>query len=338
VSDRIPVTVLGATGVVGQRIVRRLLTHPRFQLAGVAASSRSVGKRYADAVHWIEEELPAEVRELVVLPCTPEAAWAPIVLSALDADSAREVEPAFARAGCLVITNASAHRLESDVPLIIPEINPGHLALLERQREIRGWEGGIIANPNCATAVVALAIAPLVQFGIKRIAVTTLQAASGAGHPGVSSLDLLGNVIPWIAGEEEKLREEPRKIFGTLGLDGITPASFGISPQVTRVPVPHGHMACLAIEFEHPLEARKAREAYKGWEGAVSVAAGLARPQPRLDAESGGGMTVTVGQLREDGVFGLRLVALGHNLERGAAGAAVANAELAALPHGSLAG
>jgi aspartate-semialdehyde dehydrogenase len=331
-TDRIPVTVLGATGVVGQRIVRRIVAHPRFKLAGVAASVRSVGKRYSDAVHWIEEDLPEEVRDLIVLPCTPDAAWAPIVLSALDSDTARVVEPAFARAGCLVITNASAHRLDPDIPLIIPEINPDHLALLDQQREIRGWEGGIIANPNCATAVVALAIAPLVRFGIRRIAVTTLQAASGAGHPGVASLDLLGNVIPWIAGEEEKLREEPRKIFGALGPEGITPARFQISPQVTRVPVPHGHMACIAVEFDEARKAREAREAYEGWSPSVSVAAGLARPQPRLDVERGGGMTVTVGQLREDGVFGLRLVALGHNLERGAAGAAVANAELVSAP------
>lgn len=330
-TDRIPVTVLGATGVVGQRIVRRLVSHPSFQLAGVAASARSVGKRYADAVHWIEEELPAESRDLIVLPCTPGAAWAPIVLSALDAETAREVEPAFARAGCLVITNANAHRLDEDVPLIIPEINPDHLGLLDLQRERRGWEGGIVANPNCATAVLALAIAPLVPFGIRRIAVTTLQAASGAGHPGVASLDLLGNVIPWIAGEEEKLREEPRKIFGTRGLGGITLARFALSPQVTRVPVPHGHMACIAVEFEKVLEAREALEAYKGWSPALTVAAGDSRPQPRLDVERGGGMTVTVGQIREDGVFGLRLVALGHNLERGAAGAAVANAELVTL-------
>ena len=159
---------------------------------------------------------------------------------------------------------------------------------------------------------------------------TTLQAASGAGHPGVASLDLLGNVIPWIAGEEEKLREEPRKIFGSLGPSGITAGSFLVSPQVTRVPVPHGHMACITVEFEKALTAREALEAYEGWSPAISVAAGIGRPQPRLDVDLGGGMTVTVGQIREDGVFGLRLVALGHNLERGAAGAAVANAELAA--------
>jgi aspartate-semialdehyde dehydrogenase len=327
---KIPVTILGATGVVGQRIVRRIVAHPRFQLAGVAASARSVGKRYAEAVHWTEADLPVEARDLIVRPCTPEAAWAPIVLSALDADTAREVEPRFAAAGCHVVTNASAHRMDADVPLVIPEINPGHLWLLELQRERRGWEGGIVANPNCATAVVALALAPLVQFGIRRVAVTTLQAASGAGHPGVASLDLLGNVIPWIAGEEEKLREEPRKIFGALGLGGITRAPFAISPQVTRVPVPHGHMACITVEFEKELAARRALEAYQGWEGVVDVAAGASRPQPRLDVERGAGMTVTVGQLREDGVFGLRLVALGHNLERGAAGAAVANAELVA--------
>jgi aspartate-semialdehyde dehydrogenase len=328
---RIPVSLLGATGVVGQRIVRRLARHPRFELVAVAASERSAGKRYADAVHWLEEDLPEGVGDLIVQPCTPEAAGAPIVLSALDAVTAREVEPAFAKAGSLVVTNASAFRMEEDVPLIIPEINPDHLSLLSLQRERRGWEGGIIANPNCATAVIVLALAPLHRrVPIKRVAVTTLQAASGAGHPGVASLDLLGNVIPHIAGEEEKIRTEPRKILGSLAGHRVIPARFGVSPQVTRVPVAHGHMASITIEFAEPLGADEALECYRGWEPAVSVVAGLARPQHRRDVDRGEGMTVTVGQLREDGVFGLRLVALGHNLERGAAGAAVANAELVA--------
>lgn len=331
VTDRIPVAVLGATGVVGQRIVRRLAAHPRFELVAVAASERSVGKRYADAVHWLEEELPEGVEELVVRPCTPEAIEAPIVLSALDATTAREVEPAFARAGSLVVTNASAFRMDEDVPLIIPEVNPDHLALLSLQRERRGWEGGIIANPNCATAVIALALAPLHRrVPITRVAVTTLQAASGAGHPGVSSLDLLGNVIPHIAGEEEKIRTEPRKILGTLAGHRVVPARIGVSAQVTRVPVAHGHMATIAVEFARALGADEAHDCYADWAPAVSIAAGPARPQPRIDVDKGSGMTVTVGQIREDGVFGLRLVALGHNLERGAAGAAVANAELVA--------
>jgi aspartate-semialdehyde dehydrogenase len=328
---RIPVSVLGATGVVGQRIVRRLVDHPLFELVAVAASERSAGTRYGDALHWSEQDLPEEVADLIVTRCTPEVAGAPIVLSALDAVTARAVEPTFSKAGSLVVTNASAFRMEEDVPLIIPEINPDHLSLLALQRERRGWEGGIIANPNCATAVIALALAPLHRrVPIKRVAVTTLQAASGAGHPGVASLDLLGNVIPHIAGEEEKIRTEPRKILGSLAGHRVIPARFGISPQVTRVPVAHGHMASIVVEFERPLSAIEARECYEGWSPALSVAAGLARPQPRLDVDRGKGMTVTVGQLREDGVFGLRLVALGHNLERGAAGAAVANAELLA--------
>ena len=328
---RIPVSVLGATGVVGQRIVRRLLGHPRFELVAVAASERSAGKRYGDALHWVEQEFPEGLLDLTVAECTPEAAGAPIILSALDADSARRIEPAFAKAGCLVVTNASAFRMEDDVPLVIPEINPDHLSLLALQRERRGWEGGIVANPNCATAVIALALAPLHRrVPIRRVAVTTLQAASGAGHPGIPSLDLLGNVVPYIAGEEEKIRTEPRKILGTLVGHRVIAAGFGLSPQVTRVPVAHGHMASLAVEFEQALKAREARECYRGWEGIVDLVEGVARPQPRLDVERGGGMTVTVGQIREDGVFGLRLVALGHNLERGAAGAAVANAELLA--------
>jgi len=328
---RIPVSVLGATGVVGQRIVRRLARHPRFELVAVAASERSAGKRYADAVHWLEEDLPEGVGDLIVQPCTPDAAGAPIVLSALDATTAREVEPAFARAGSLVVTNASPFRMEEDVPLIIPEINADHLALLDLQRERRGWEGGIVANPNCATAVIALALAPLHRHRpIRRVAVTTLQAASGAGHPGVASLDLLGNVIPHIAGEEEKIRTEPRKLLGTLGLGRVIAAPFKVSPQVTRIPVAHGHMASITVEFGETLKTHEALECYRGWEGAVELVDGPARPQPRRDVDRGEGMTVTVGQLREDGVFGLRLVALGHNLERGAAGAAVANAELVA--------
>lgn len=321
---RIPVTVLGATGVVGQRIVRRLDGHPHFELVGVAASERSQGKRYADAVPWEEESLPRAAAELTVGACTPDAMAAPIVFSALDAATAARVEPEFAAAGCLVITNASTHRLDDDVPLIIPEINADHLALIATQRARRGWSGAIIANPNCATTIVALALAPLVPFGIRRVAVTTLQAASGAGHPGVASLDLLGNVIPWIAGEEEKLREEPRKIFGTLDVEGITPSTIRISPQVTRVPVLHGHLASIAVEFEGQVEQRRAEAAYRVWGEAVVLVGGADRPQPRRDVDRGGGMAVTVGQLRSDGVFGLRLVALGHNLERGAAGATVA--------------
>lgn len=327
---RIPVTVLGATGVVGQRILRRLVDHPGFELVAVAASERSAGKRLGEAIHWEETPLPDALRDLVVRRCTPEESFAPIVLSALDAESARDVEPRFARAGAFVVTNASAFRLAEDVPLIVPEINPDHLALLALQQERRGWEGGIIANPNCATAIIALALAPLHRrCPIRRVAITTLQAASGAGHPGVASLDLLGNVIPHIAGEEEKLRREPQKLLGALGIGGITPARFGVSAQVTRVPVAHGHMASIMVEFERPLGAEEARECYRSWSGTVDLVDGAARPQPRLDVERGGGMTVTVGQLREDGVFGLRMVALGHNLERGAAGAAVANAELA---------
>jgi aspartate-semialdehyde dehydrogenase len=328
---RIPVSVLGATGVVGQRIVRRLIDHPLFELVAVAASERSAGKRYGDALHWSEFDLPAEIADLVVSRCTPDEAGAAIVLSALEATTAREVEPLFAKGGSLVVTNASPFRMEEDVPLIIPEINPEHLSLLSLQRERRGWEGGIIANPNCATAVIALALAPLHRrVPIRRVAVTTLQAASGAGHPGVSSLDLLGNVIPYIAGEEEKIRTEPRKILGTLAGHRVIPARFGVSPQLTRVPVAHGHMASITVEFERALRADEAHEAYESWAPAVTVLADKSRPQHRLDVDRGDGMTVSVGQLREDGVFGLRLVALGHNLERGAAGAAVANAELVA--------
>jgi aspartate-semialdehyde dehydrogenase len=341
----IPVAVLGATGAVGQTFVRLLANHPWFVLTEVAASERSAGRPYAEATRWIGGDLPAAVGELEVLPCDPRAIRAPIVFSALDAATAADAEGAFARAGHLVLTNASHHRMDADVPLVVAEVNGSHLALLAEQRRRRDWPGAIVANGNCAAIVVALALAPLhAAFGIRQLFVTTMQAVSGAGYPGVPSLDILGNVIPYIGGgEDEKIETETRKILGHLDSSGcVTPAAFGVSAQANRVPVEHGHTACMAIGFERAPTPDEAMAALRGWRPAtmdlalpsapssplVVLDAADRPPQPRRDAERGGGMSVTVGRVRPDPVLDLRMVACGHNVVRGAAGASILNAEL----------
>ena len=340
---RIPVAVLGATGAVGQTFVRLLDGHPWLELVAVAASERSAGKCYREATHWLEGAMPAAAAELTVLPCTPDAVDAPVVFSALDASVAGEIEPAFARAGRFVLTNARNHRLDADVPLVIPEVNPDHLALLGVQRERRGWSGAIVANGNCSSIVVTLALAPLYEaFGIRRLFVTTLQAISGAGYPGVSALDIVGNVVPFIGGgEEEKIETETLKMLGQLSDSGVSPASFAISAQVNRVPVEHGHTVCLTVELERQASPEDAVDAFMSWRGAIAdlglpsaperaliVTHEPDRPQPRRDAAAGGGMTVTIGRIRRDPILDLRLVATGHNTIRGAAGASILNAEL----------
>ena len=340
---RIPVAVLGATGAVGQTFVRLLRAHPWFELAGVAASGRSAGRRYGDAAHWLEDTVPPSVAEMTVLPCDPDAVAAPIVFSALDADSAGTIEPAFARAGRMVLTNASRHRMDADVPLVIPEVNPEQLALLAAQRRERGWSGAIVANGNCSSIIIALALAPLhAAFGVRQLFATTMQAVSGAGYPGVASLDILGNVIPWIGGDEEgKIESETRKMLGRLDGGVVRPAAIAVSAQANRVPVEHGHTACLSVAFERPASPADAIEAFAAWRGAIAdlelpsaparavvVTDATDRPQPRRDAGAGAGMTVTVGRIRTDPILDLRLVASGHNTLRGAAGASLLNAEL----------
>lgn len=341
-TDRIPVAVLGATGTVGQELVRRLGAHPWFELVAVAASEASVGRRLEDAIRWRATDLPVDAGALTLRPATPEAIDVPIVLSALDAGVAGEVEERFAAAGALVVSNARNHRLSDDVPLVIPEVNAEHLGLIELQRGLRGWPGAIVTNPNCATAVISLALAPLHRaFGLTEFWVTTLQAVSGAGHPGVPALDILGNIIPWIDGEEEKIAGETRKILGSVDGGAVRPAHFGVSAQATRVPVEHGHTACIAARFERPVGVRDIDETYRSWRSATAdlalpgaptapivVRGERDRPQPRRDVDRGGGMSVSVGRIRDDGNGGIRLVALGHNLVRGAAGGAILNAEL----------
>jgi aspartate-semialdehyde dehydrogenase len=339
---RIPVAVLGATGAVGQAFVRQLAGHPWFVLTEVGASARSVGKAYRDAVHWHEGRLPEDVGALPVRPCTPDEIKAPLIFSALDAAVAGEVEEAFARGGRVVLSNAKNHRMASDVPLVIPEVNGDHLAVLALQQRERGWPGAIVTNANCAATVMAAALAPLHQaFTVKQVFAVTLQAVSGAGYPGVPSLDILGNVIPFIADEEAKIERELGKLLGTLTGRGIEHASIVVSAQANRVPVEHGHTVCMSVAFASRPTVDQALHVLRAWKGVPGVA-GLPsapspalivreeqdRPQPRRDAGAAGGMGVSVGRVREDPLLHLRLVASAHNVVRGAAGGSVLNAEL----------
>jgi aspartate-semialdehyde dehydrogenase len=342
-AERIPVAILGATGAVGQTFIRLLDGHPWFRVAEVAASERSAGKSYADATRWIEGNMPADVAALTVKPCDPARISSPVVFSALDAAAAGELEPAFARAGRMVLSNAKNFRMEPDVPLVIPEVNASHLGLIGAQRAARGWSGAIVTNANCAATVAAMAMAPLHEtFGLTAVIVTTLQAISGAGYPGVPSLDILGNVIPYIGGgEEEKIEREMQKMLGRMTGTAVEAAPFVVSAHVNRVPVENGHTVCLSMSFEEKPTVASAVAAIRDWRGAA-VVRGLPsapelplrlrdepdRPQPRRDAMDGGGMTVSVGRVREDAVLHLRMVAMGHNTIRGAAGGSILNAEV----------
>jgi len=337
------VAVLGATGAVGQAFIRLLANHPWFELVEVAASERSAGKSYAEATRWIGgDPMPASVRGMTVKPCDPEQVRAEIVFSALDSAAAQDAEPAFARAGKVVLTNAKNYRMDPDVPLVIAEVNPSHLDVLDAQRRNRKWSGAIVANGNCASIVAALPLAPIHQrFGIANVFAVTMQAVSGAGYPGVPSLDILGNVIPFINDEESKIETEIQKFLGTVDGDTIRSAAFGVSAHANRVAVEHGHTVCLSIALETPADARDVERAIADWCGAES-ARGLPsapdravvvsgepdHPQPRRHAGTGNGMTVVVGRVRSDPILDVKLVAMGHNIVRGAAGASVLNAEL----------
>ncbi len=339
---RVPVAVLGATGAVGQTFVRLLRRHPFFELREVAASQRSAGRPYREAVHWLEGELPDAIGDLEVRPCTPEAVRSRVVFSALDASVAGEVEASFARAGATVLSNARAYRMDDDVPLVIPEVNASHLALVRRQRRVRSWEGAIVTNANCATTVLALSLAPLHEAaGVRTAFVATLQAASGAGYPGVPSLDLLGNVVPYIAGEEEKIEVEASKILGRLEDFAVAPAAIRMSVHANRVPVEHGHTVCVTVELNRAVEPEEASELWRRWRGhplchglpsapdpPLALCDDPDRPQPRRDVWAGHGMRVLVGRVRPDPVAHLRFAALGHNTVRGAAGGSVLNAEV----------
>jgi len=341
-SAKIPVSILGATGTVGQKFVRLLAEHPWFEIVSVAASEQSAGKRYGEIVRWREgTPLPERIALMTVQRAEPSIPGR-ITFSAIEADIAGEVEQAFARAGKYVVTNTKTHRMDPDIPLLVPEINPDHLNLLARQQRERHWSGGIVANPNCSTAGLVLGVAPLQQaFGIEKIFVATMQAVSGAGYPGVPSLDALGNVIPFIGGEEEKMEQETRKILGSFASERITDASMTVSAHANRVAVVDGHLEVVSLGFGRrvtPAEAVRALEAFRAPGDIatlpstparpVEVDSRADRPQSRLDLERGNGMTVTVGRVRPCNLLDLRLVLLSHNTIRGAAGAAIQNAEL----------
>ena len=339
---RVPVAVLGATGTVGQKFVRLLADHPWFELVAVAASEQSAGRTYGEVVRWRETTpLPQRIADMVVQRSAPPLE-ARVVFSALDAEVAGDIEKAFARAGAIVITNTRVHRMDPDVPLLVPEVNARHVELIDIQRRERGWSGAILANPNCSTAALVVALAPLhAAFGLERVFVATMQAASGAGYPGVASLDILGNVVPFIGGEEEKMERETLKILGTLAGDSITPAAVTLTAHCNRVPVLDGHMEVVSAGFRDKPSVAAATQALSRFSGSdvvrslpstpnpvIEIEQRPDRPQPRLDIERGGGMAVTVGRLRPCTLLDLRFVVLGHNTIRGAAGAAVQIAEL----------
>lgn len=339
---RIPVAVLGATGAVGQTFIRCLADHPWFRVAEVAASERSAGKRYAEAARWIEGDVPGDVAAMTVQPCDPSSVRSPIVFCGLDAAAAQVAEPAFAHAGRFVFSNAKTFRMDPDVPLMIPEVNAPHLGLMERQRRERGWQGAIVTNANCSSTTAAVAMAPLHErFGIRTVFAATMQAVSGAGYPGVPSLDILGNVIPHIGEEEPKIEREIQKMLGVYADGSIAHARFVVSAHANRVPVENGHTVCLSLGFEDSPTPEQATRALREWRGDPSVR-GLPfapdppirvrdeadRPQPRRDAMEGRGMTTVVGRIRGDAVLHIRLVAMSHNTIRGAAGGSILNAEL----------
>lgn len=335
--------ILGATGAVGQRMVSLLAGHPSLRLAEVAASERSEGKTYLEATRWIlPGDVPEEARGLVV-KSVEDVLESRLVLSALDAKVADTVEPLQASRGRLVVSNTKSFRMRADVPLLIPEVNADHLALLDRQEWASGG-GGIVTNPNCVVVGLAMALAPLHRaFGVEAVCVTTLQALSGAGYPGVPSLDALGNVIPFIDGEEEKIETEPGKILGTLAAGGVVPAPFPISVSVNRVAVRDGHTESVFVKLSRKASLGEIRDALEAFAGEpqrlglpsapprpVVVRDERDRPQPIRDVEAGRGMVVTVGRLRADPVYDARFSLLVHNTVRGAAGAALLNAELLA--------
>jgi aspartate-semialdehyde dehydrogenase len=340
-SERIPVGVLGATGMVGQEFVSFLRDHPWFDLQFLAASDRSAGKTYREATTWrLGGETPSYVRDMVVSDSVPKGA-PKLMFSAMDASVATEIEQAFAQAGHVIVSNSRNHRMDVDVPLLVPEANADHLELLPTQRRLRGWTGAIVTNPNCSTVVLVMALAPLKQFGIKKVIVTTMQAVSGAGYPGVASLDILGNVVPFIGGEEPKMESETQKILGDLAGGRIEILDAKVSASCNRVPVVDGHTICVSVEFEKKPSEQETIAALNGYRGVpqqkslpsapkrpVIYMEQPDRPQPRRDVERENGMAVFVGRLRECPVLDYKFVALGHNTVRGAAGAAVLNAEL----------
>lgn len=333
------VGILGATGTVGQRFIQLLEGHPQFAVTALAASDRSAGKPYAEACAWkLSGSIPESVREIVVQPIEPPLDC-DLVFSSLPSSVARETEEAFARAGYPVISNSSSYRMDEDVPLLIPEINADHLDLIESQQKKRGFgKGFIITNPNCAVASFAPPLAAVHRkFGVDSAIITTMQAVSGAGYPGVASMDIVDNVMPYIAGEEPKVETEAQKILGTISNGSVKKADFAVSAQCFRVNVIDGHMASVRVRLKQTTTLEDVVDAMKTFPSLglhsspkrfIEVTDEPSRPQTRLDRDNGNGMSVTVGRVFPDNVFDYRFVALSHNTVRGAAGSAILNAEL----------
>src|ERR1039457_6953440 len=340
--QKIPVGTLGATGVVGQRFIQLLEAHPWFEVTWLAASDRSAGQSYGDAVRWrLKTPIPERVLHMPVSNAAPEGAPR-VIFAALDAGIARDLEPQFAAAGCAVVSNSSAFRMHENVPLVVPEVNAGHIALIEKQCWRKQSGGYIVTNPNCSAIGLVVALAPLHQkFGIESLFVTTMQAVSGAGYPGVASLDILGNVIPYIANEEEKMEEETQKLLGALNGGHVDPAPFAMSAQCNRVPVEDGHTESVAVRLKKKAKPEELIAAWNDFRAEpqqlrlpsapdqpVVYLTAPDRPQPRFDVDLGAGMTTAVGRLRPCGVLDWKFTVLSHNTIRGAAGAALLNAEL----------
>jgi len=337
--------VLGATGLVGQRLVSLLAAHPWFELSEVAASERSATKRYADAVRWhLDAPIPDVARDLTVKTLAPSLDC-DFVFSALDSSVAGPAEEEFARAGYPVVSNSKNHRMDADVPLLIPEVNAAHLDAISVQQKNRGYGSGfIVTNPNCSTAGLVLALKPLADaFGLEKVFVVTMQAISGAGYPGVASMDIQANVVPFISGEEEKMESEPQKLLGKWDGKRFIDAGLGLSAHCNRVPVVEGHLECVSLSLKKVASLSEVREALSNFEVDAALAAlpsairhpvvvlnDEARPQPRRDVNTGNGMAAVVGRVRACPILDVKLTLLSHNLVRGAAGAALLNAELLA--------
>jgi aspartate-semialdehyde dehydrogenase len=341
-SSKIQVGILGATGVVGQRFIQMLERHPWFEVAWLAASDRSEGKSYGEAARWrLKTAIPANVAGMTVSPAIPDGA-PKVIFAALDAAIAADLEPRFAEAGCAVVSNSSALRMKSDVPLVIPEVNAAHIKLIETQSWRKKSGGYVVTNPNCSAIGLVLALAPIERrFGLETVMAVTMQAVSGAGYPGVASLDILGNVIPFIRNEEEKMEEETRKLLGHLNGAGIVMGSFAMSAQCNRVAVEDGHTESVSVRLKNKAKPEELIAAWSSFrsepqelelpsapERPVMYLDASDRPQPRFDVDLGAGMTTAVGRLRPCGVLDWKFTVLSHNTIRGAAGAAVLNAEL----------
>jgi aspartate-semialdehyde dehydrogenase len=341
--SKIPVAILAATGSVGQRFVQLLDGHPWFEVVALTGSDRSIGRPYNEVCHWILGELmPDWAKKMTVVPTEPGAVNAALVFSALPSDVAREVEPSFAQAGKLVCSNASAYRKEPDVPILLPEVNGEHAQVLAAQRLSRGWSGGIVTNPNCTSTGMTVVLKTFQDaFGLKKVLAVSMQAVSGAGYPGVASMDILDNVIPNVEGEEAKVEWEPRKMLGDYTGTSIRLADFVISAHTNRVAVIDAHLMCLSLELGKKAGLDEVRAALSGYQP-QDVARDLPstpqpvillrdesdRPQPRLDRMTGRGMTTVVGRVRPDPLLDYKMVVLSHNTIRGAAGGAIYNGEL----------